>query len=280
MDDSMSVIQQSSNLYRLRAPNPGVMTGTGTNTYLVKSDNTFIVIDPGPDDESHITAILAFVGGPRHISKILVTHMHPDHSPAAAPLARLTGAKIYGWSTVDDEYQDTSCVPDIIVAHDDIIEDGHIRIRCLYTPGHVDNHVCFYIENDGVLITGDHIMQGTTVVIIPPHGSMKKYIESLELLKAYPLKQLAPGHGEMIDNPYEEIDRIIHHRLARENKVFMAMKDYVSAPIDELLEVVYDDVHPSMHPFAELSLEAHLIKLAEEKKIYFDDARWHLRSEN
>jgi glyoxylase-like metal-dependent hydrolase (beta-lactamase superfamily II) len=211
-------VQVGDSLYRITAPNPGPMTGNGTNTYLIRSGTQFAVVDPGPNDQQHIDAIIAAVGGPNNITMILVTHMHPDHSPAAQPLAQLSGASIYGWHTVEDDYQDNTCIPDSIVEHDQVIQLGDQHIRCLYTPGHVDNHVCYLLENEHIVMTGDHMMQGSTVVIIPPHGNMKKYIESLQLLTRYPVKQLAPGHGNMITTPLQEINSIIAHRLAREQK--------------------------------------------------------------
>jgi glyoxylase-like metal-dependent hydrolase (beta-lactamase superfamily II) len=269
-------VQVGDDLFRVTAPNPGPMTGNGTNTYLVRAGEQFAVIDPGPDDDIHIQAILAAAGGAEKIALILVTHMHPDHSPAATPLARLSGAMIYGWQPVDDEYQDATCIPDYIVQHNEVVMMGEQRIRCLHTPGHVDNHVCYLLENEQVVMTGDHIMQGSTVVIIPPHGNMKSYIESLQLLTRFPVRKLAPGHGEMILTPQQEINGIIAHRLAREAKVLDALEQYVRAPIDELLEVVYSDVHPSLHPFAELSLLAHLIKLEEERRVYRENGKWVL----
>jgi glyoxylase-like metal-dependent hydrolase (beta-lactamase superfamily II) len=243
----------------------------------LRNAEQFAVIDPGPDDERHIEAILRAVGGAANIAMILVTHMHPDHSPAAVRLAQVSNAKIYGWSPVEDEYQDTSCQPDYIVQHNEVLLLGVQRIRCLYTPGHVDNHVCYLFENEQVLMTGDHIMQGSTVVIIPPHGNMKKYIESLQLLTEYPIQQLAPGHGEMITTPLEEINGIIAHRMAREAKVKKALEQYVSASRDELLEVVYADVHPSLLSFAELSLWAHLLKLQEDNIAEFFGDKWHFK---
>ena len=261
-------------LYRVTAPNPGPMTGAGTNTYLVRDGDRFAVIDPGPDDERHKEAILAAVGGAENIAMILVTHMHPDHSPLALPLAQLSGAGIYGWSRVEDEDQDVSCQPDQVVSHDKVIMLGQQRIRCLHTPGHVDNHVCYLLENEQIVMTGDHLMQGSTVVIIPPHGKMKEYIESLQLLTHYPLRKLAPGHGEMIDTPLEEIESIIRHRLAREQKVINALEQLVRTPMDELVRVVYDDVPVQMHPLAELSLLAHLIKLQEEGRVQSSEGRW------
>ena len=271
-------VQVGEHIYCLTAPNPGFMTGDGTNTYLIGKDEQFIVIDPGPNDDSHIEAILESVGGAQNIAKILVTHMHPDHSPAAAPLAKLSGAEIYGWSPIDDEYQDTTCIPTHQVKHDEIIKLDGLSIRCIYTPGHVDNHVCYLFENEQFLIAGDHIMQGSTVVIIPPHGKMKEYIDSLQLLKNYPIKQLAPGHGNMITMPIQEIDGIITHRLAREAKVVQGLVQLTRAPIDELTEVVYDDVDPCLHPIAQLSLLAHLIKLEEENKVYQEDGKWILKN--
>lgn len=263
-------------LLRVTAPNPGPMTGAGTNTYLVQDGSRFAVIDPGPDDERHREAILAATGGVENIAMILVTHMHPDHSPLARPLAKLSGASIYGWHPVDDEFQDTSCLPDHIVKHDQVLLLGGQRLRCIYTPGHVDNHVCYLLENEQILMTGDHIMQGSTVVIIPPHGNMKKYIESLQILTNYNLCKLAPGHGEMIMTPMEEISGIIRHRLAREQKVMTVLEQLVRAPLDELLEVVYDDVPRYMHTFAELSLLAHLIKLEEECRVVRSEDKWLL----
>ncbi len=263
-------------LYRITASNPGPMTGNGTNTYLIRSGAQFAVVDPGPNDQHHIDAIIAAVGGPNNISMILVTHMHPDHSPAALPLAKLSGAKIYGWHPVEDDYQDSTCIPDVVVEHDQVIQLGDQDICCLHTPGHVDNHVCYLLKNEQIVMTGDHMMQGSTVVIIPPHGNMKKYIESLQLLTSYPVRQLAPGHGEMITTPLAEINGIIAHRLAREKKVVKALEQLTRAAIDELLEVVYNDVDPAMHPIAELSLLAHLLKLEEDKIAARIDSKWIL----
>lgn len=273
-----SAIQVGKYIYCLTAPNPGIMTGDGTNTYLIGKHEKFIIIDPGPNMDEHIEAILESVGGAQNIAMIMVTHMHPDHSPAALPLAKLSGAEIVGWLPIDDEYQDDTCQPDHRVVHDEVITFEGLPIRCLHTPGHVDNHVCYLYEDEQILMTGDHIMQGSTVVIIPPHGKMKSYIESLQLLKAYPIQQLAPGHGNMITNPSQEIDGIIRHRLSREDKVVAVMRQLARAPIQDLTELVYDDVDPSIHPIAQLSLQAHLIKLEEENIVHQEDEKWVLSS--
>ena len=272
--DELPLTKITDDLYRLRCNNPGVMPGSGTNTYLVDGEAGFAIIDPGPCDPDHINNILLAVGSPGNITMILVTHMHPDHSPAASPLALLSKAPVYGLPPVEDPFQDATCNPDHIVSHDQVLSLGDVSIRCLHTPGHVDNHVCYMLEQGGIVMTGDHIMQGSTVVIIPPHGKMKAYIESLQLLLEYPVQQLAPGHGEMITKPEDEIMALVKHRHGREQKVID--KFSVAAPITlkALTPLVYDDVDASLHPVAELSLHAHLLKLAEEERASCIDDQW------
>ena len=255
-------VQVSEHVRRITAPNPGVMTGEGTNTYLVGRDQV-AVIDPGPAEQSHIDAILAACGD--QLKWILVTHTHPDHSPAAVALAEATGAVVMGNKLADnDGFQDDTFDPASSFEHDDCLQCGELTIRALYTPGHVDNHLCFLVEEDGMLLTGDHIMQGSTVVIIPPHGDMKDYIHSLRLLLDYPLKALGPGHGTIIDTPIEEIEGLVAHRLRRENKVVEVMARLRKGTLDTLTPAVYDDVDTSLHPIAQLSLLAHLIKLKKD----------------
>ena len=272
--EQLPLIKITDDLYRLRCNNPGMMTCTGTNTYLVDGEAGFAIIDPGPNDPDHINNILLAVGGPGNITMILVTHMHPDHSPAALPLAKLSNAPVYGSSAVDDPFQDVTCQPDVIIEHNQILSLGDITIRCLHTPGHVDNHVCYMLEQGGIIITGDHIMQGSTVVIIPPHGKMKAYIESLQLLLDYPVKQLAPGHGEMITTPIDEIQGLVKHRLGREQKVIDKLSMASPISLAQLTPLVYDDVDVSLHQVAELSLHAHLLKLAEEDRAICTDEQW------
>ena len=181
-------VRLNSRVRRVTAPNPGVMTGPGTNTYLLGTEDV-AVLDPGPLIDSHVEAILAAAEG--KIRWIVATHTHPDHSPAWLPLQEATGAEVIGARPWDDMFQDDTFAPDVEVFHDYRLETDEFRLQGLHTPGHVGNHYCFFLEEEGMLFTGDHIMQGSTVVIVPPSGDMKAYIESLKLLLDYPLKSLA-----------------------------------------------------------------------------------------
>jgi glyoxylase-like metal-dependent hydrolase (beta-lactamase superfamily II) len=236
------------------------MTGPGTNTYVV-GETDLVVVDPGPAEPSHIEAILDCVGD--SLKFIACTHTHPDHSPAAARLAEETGATLIGRVTADDRHQDLTFQPAEQIEDDDCISGVGWTLRAIRTPGHVDNHVCFLLEEEGVVFAGDHIMNGSTVVIVPPGGNMADYIASLRRLLDYDVKVVAPGHGELIPDCRGEVEKLVRHRLMREAKVASALG---SAPqsLDGLVTAVYDDVDPAMHEWAKLSLLAHLIKLEGE----------------
>jgi glyoxylase-like metal-dependent hydrolase (beta-lactamase superfamily II) len=267
-------VQLTERVSRITASNGGVMTGPGTNTYLV-GQKELAVIDPGPADQSHIDNILAAVGD--RLKWILVTHTHPDHSPAAQALATATGARVMGNKLSDnDGFQDDSFTPEQSFAHDECLSTDEFTVRALLTPGHVDNHICYLVEEDGVLLTGDHIMQGSTVVIIPPHGDMKDYIDSLRLLLDYPLSAIGPGHGFLIDNPVAEIQWLVDHRLGREDKVVAGLSQCGLTTLDELTPVVYADVDTSLHPIARYSLWAHIIKLQKEGRVIAREEQWEL----
>ena len=267
-------IPVSDRVRRITAPNPGPMTGAGTNTYLVGQESV-AVIDPGPADPSHIDAILAACGD--KLRWILATHTHADHSPAAAALAEATGAVVMGNKLSDnDGFQDDSFAPEKSFAHNECWVTEEFTLRALHTPGHVNNHLCFLVEQDGLLLTGDHIMQGSTVVIIPPHGNMKDYLQSLKLLLEYPLQALGPGHGQIIDKPVKEIEGLIEHRLKRETKVLTKLQNSGPVDLDRLTVQVYDDVDASLHPVARYSLWAHLLKLEQEGRTRLDKDQWSL----
>ena len=249
---------------RIVAPNPGMMTGAGTNTYLVGSAE-LIVIDPGPDDDAHVQAIVA--AGAGRIRWILCTHTHFDHSPAAARLKRLTGARIGAMSAPATDH-DCKLDPDRTLADNDLIQSAEVSIRAIHTPGHASNHVCFLLTRTGMLFTGDHIMQGSTVVIWPPDGNMRAYLASLRRLLELDIRVLAPGHGHLIDQPHAEVDRLIRHRLRREDKVRQALlRTAAGVTVEALLPSAYDDVPGVLHEMAARSLQAHLDKLVEDGEV-------------
>ena len=247
---------------RLTAPNPGVMTGPGTNTYLVGGQGPLAVIDPGPADESHIARILE--AGAGRIRWILTTHTHRDHSPAAAALKAATGATVLGRRAPEGASQDTAFRPDREPADGERIDCGGFHLKAIHTPGHASNHLCYLLEETRMLFTGDHVMQGSTVVINPPDGDMRAYLASLERLLEEDLAIIAPGHGYLIGGPHREVRRLIAHRLGREAKVTAALGRLVEPTLDELVPAVYDDVPPRLHPMAARSLSAHLDKLLAE----------------
>lgn len=256
-------VRLSSRLWRLTARNPGMMTGPGTNSYLVGKGEDWAVIDPGPADDRHIRALIE--AAPGAIRHILVTHTHKDHSPGAAPLKAATGATLLGRVTAHRRWQDRSFAPDRELRHDDRLTLGAgVTLRVIHTPGHASNHLCFLLEEERVLFTGDHIIQGSTVVIDPPDGDMAAYIASLEALLREPLDRLAPGHGTLIAQPHSAIAALIQHRLRREAKVLAALPRERPADLAALLGRVYDDVPSQLHSLAERSLLAHLLKLGAE----------------
>jgi glyoxylase-like metal-dependent hydrolase (beta-lactamase superfamily II) len=263
-------------VWRIVAPNPSPLTGPGTNTYVVGRGRR-IVIDPGPADPLHVDRILEVTGGA--VEQIVCTHSHPDHSPGAVSLRATTGAIVCGMPPPDDGYQDDTYVPDRILADGDVITHGDARLRVVHTPGHASNHVCLLLDPSGLLFTGDHLMSGSTVVILPPDGSMRLYLQSLERLREMPITDLAPGHGSLMPNAMDEIDRVRAHRLLRESKVVAALRESGSGTLDEILPVVYGDVPRFMHPIAKYSLLAHVLKLEEEGRAARNGETWSWRGD-
>jgi len=261
---------------RLTAPNPGAMTGPGTNTYLV-GEEEIAVIDPGPPLESHVAKILE--AGAGRIRWILTTHTHMDHSPAAAALKAATGAQLLGRRAPPGASQDQGYAPDRILSDGERVSIGRLQLRAIHTPGHASNHLCYLLEETRMLFTGDHVMQGSTVVINPPDGDMRAYLASLEKLLGEDLAIIAPGHGYLIGAPHKEVKRLVAHRLAREAKVAAALGRRGAASLEELVGDVYDDVSPKLHPVAMRSLSAHLDKLVAEGRARQAAGRYILSTE-
>jgi glyoxylase-like metal-dependent hydrolase (beta-lactamase superfamily II)/8-oxo-dGTP pyrophosphatase MutT (NUDIX family) len=273
-------VRLSERVIRVTANNGSVMTGPGTNAYLVGggAENEWAVIDPGPNDAAHVDAILA--AAPGKIRWIFVTHTHTDHSPAAKTLAARTGAPVYGRRPAHPQWQDPTFTPDTELAGGERFElPGPVTLQVVHTPGHASNHLCYRLEEEKLLFTGDHVMQLSTVVINPPDGDMAAYIASLRELMADELDWLAPGHGFLMPEPRRAIDAIITHRLKREAKVVAAMRALGPATAETLLTRVYDDVQPRLLPAAMRSLTAHLLKLRDDARAVETETLWSLTHE-
>ena len=268
-------VRLSDRVIRVSADNSGMMTGPGTNTYLVGGGprNEWAVIDPGPSLAPHVEAILKAAPGP--IRWILVTHTHQDHSPAANELRERTGAQVLGRIANYPQNQDPAFKPDRILAHGERLAiDQDTTLAVFHTPGHASNHLCYLLEQEQMLFTGDHVMQTSTVVIGPPDGDMAAYLESLRALLKVELSWFAPGHGFLMAQPHKALEGIVAHRLRREAKVLEAVTELAGADTDALLARVYDDVKPGLHPVARRSLTAHLQKLVADGRVRHDNDRW------
>ncbi|HEX7416570.1 MAG TPA: MBL fold metallo-hydrolase, partial [Steroidobacteraceae bacterium] len=185
-----------------------------------------------------------------------------------------SGARLIGRSAPAGARQDASFNPQHVPARDEQFRLGAATLRAIDTPGHASNHVCYLLEQEGLLFSGDHVLDGVTPVILAPDGDMTDYLESLRRLKSYPLVAIAPGHGGVLAQPFTVIDSIIAHRGAREAKVVAALARLAAPTTDELLASVYDDVSPRLHEFARCTLEAHLLKLEREGRCRRQGERW------
>ena len=260
-----SPLRLSPRLIRVTADNGSIMTGPGTNCYLIGGGerNEWAALDPGPASDAHVQAIVDAAPGP--IRWIFVTHTHKDHSPAAQALKARTGAALHGMAALHAEWQDTAFQPDVPLRGGEVFQlPGDSTLRVIHTPGHAGNHLCYLLDEERMLFTGDHVMQGSTVVINPPDGDMGAYLKSLRELMALDLDWLAPGHGFLMPRPRQAMEQIVAHRLKREAKVLQAFAGREPYSMDQLLAAVYDDVPPKLHAMARRSLLAHLLKLRDD----------------
>ncbi len=262
------------NVMRMTAPNPGVMTGPGTNSYLVGDPYTgFIAIDPGPADPQHLERLWRAAAG--QIRWIVCTHSHPDHSPGARPLQAMcmTSPPILGLSSTPTARANSQFTPDRELVHGERLTltgetpAGPIShtLQVMHTPGHAANHLCLALLEDGLLFSGDHVLNGSTTVIDPPDGDMTAYLDSLDALTAacaqHGLDFILPAHGYVLGDAAGAIARLKAHRLAREAKVIQAMQAVPDGTPDDWVRIAYDDVPPRMWPVAARSLLAHVDRL-------------------
>ena len=268
-------MQLTPGVRRIVAGNAGLMTGPGTNTYLLGTRDV-AVLDPGPNDALHLEAILAAAGSA--IRWIIATHTHADHSPLAAALANRTGASIIGLAPPGDGRQDLTFSADRRPRDGERMMLGDILLTAVFTPGHASNCVCYLLEQERLLFTGDHVLEGVSPVILPPDGDMAAYLDSLEKLKAYDFERIAPGHGGVMERGKHVLESLRAHRMAREEKILRALRAAHSATIEALIPVVYDDVTTDRHPWARLTMEAHLIKLEREGRVTLGSGVWQFNT--
>ena len=258
------------NLQRLTAPNRGAMTGPGTNSYLVgDAASGFIAIDPGPADTAHLQRLHDAAGG--DIRLIVCTHSHPDHAPGAAPLQALCKGRppILGLPSAPTARAHSHFTPDRALQDGERIAVGEApardTLRVVFTPGHAANHLCLLLEEDGILFSGDHVLNGSTTVVDPPDGDMDQYLASLDRLDALCAAEgvqfIAPAHGHVIGDARAAIARLKAHRLAREAKIAAAMRQRPDGTEADWLPLAYDDVPERMWPVAARSLAAHVARI-------------------
>ena len=275
------------NVLRLTAPNPGVMTGPGTNSYLVGDPNTgYIAIDPGPADAQHIERLWRAAGG--DIRMIVCTHSHPDHSPGAKPLQTLCARAahgvppILGLPSAPTARAASEFTPDRMLLNNELLmhvplgleanltlnlalESTKHTLKVIYTPGHAANHLCLVLLEDGLLFSGDHILNGSTTVVDPPDGEMTAYLDSLDALSAacaeHHINFILPAHGYVLGSAAQAISHLKAHRLRREAKILKVMQAQPEGSMDDWVASAYDDVPPRMWPVAKRSLLAHVERI-------------------
>jgi glyoxylase-like metal-dependent hydrolase (beta-lactamase superfamily II) len=272
---------------RVLARNPSPFTYTGTQTYLVGAAGELAVIDPGPDEPEHLAALVAAIGDDRVVA-ICCTHTHRDHSPAAAPLAALTGAPIVGCAPLvladdgprADASFDAGYAPDRVLADGEALTGTGWTLRAIATAGHTSNHLCFALEETGALFTGDHVMGWSTSVVSPPDGDMTAYMASLA--KLYEREQdlvYYPAHGAEVTKPRQLVRGMIGHRRQRERQILRQIESGVTT-IAAMVPLMYKGVDERLWPAAGRSVLAHLIDLEKRGITVRREDEWTLAATN
>lgn len=257
-------VRLSPLVHLVLAPNPGVMTGPGTNTYIVGAGRT-CVIDPAVSDAGYLEALAAAAG---NVSEILVTHRHPDHVGGVAALAQRFGCAVRAYGT--DAVGDTNIEP---LSDGEIVELGGGALEALHTPGHALDHLCFYLRESASLFSGDNILGEGTAVIAPPEGNMRSYLASLERLRELHIDRIYPGHFRPLHGGAAVIDGYLQHRAQRRQAVLDALEAGADSP-EQIVETVYTDTPSHLHPVAVLQVASMLELLEEEGCAAFLDERW------
>ena len=266
---------------RLTVNNPSPFTFHGTNSYIV-GDETLAVIDPGPEDDDHFAALVAAIGG-RPVSHILVSHTHKDHSPLAARLKAITGARTVatgphraarplriGEVNPLDASADLDFAPDIAAADGSVIDGDGWALRTIHTPGHAANHAVFALEGTGTLFSADHVMAWATSIVAPPDGAMSDYMASLDKLLARDDTLFLPGHGGALRQPAKFMRGLRSHRKMRERAILERVKAG-DRTVAEMVAAIYRDTDPRLHGAAGLSVLAHLEDLVARGRVTADN---------
>lgn len=269
---------------RVLAPNPSPFTYTGTQTYLVGAGDGIAIIDPGPDDPAHITALLDAIG-PAKVVAICCTHTHFDHSPAAKEIKAQTGAPIIGCAALAYEVDgprmdaafDFSYQPDEVLGDQQAITGPGWTLRAIATPGHASNHLCFALEESDALFTGDHVMGWSTSVVALPDGDMADYMASLQLLYERKDRIYYPAHGAEVTRPQQLVRGMIGHRRQRERQILRQLEKGAQT-IAEMVPEMYKGTDPVLFPAAGMSVKAHLVDLEQRGKVSLAGERWELAS--
>ncbi|WP_445177190.1 MBL fold metallo-hydrolase [Rhizorhapis sp. SPR117] len=267
---------------RVLAPNPSPFTYTGTQTYLV-GEHDVAVIDPGPNEPAHLDALLRGIAG-RSVRAIMCTHTHRDHSPASGPLAEMTGARIIGCAplALDDDGPradaafDGGYVPDQILTDGEQVKGTGWTLEAVATPGHTSNHLCFALNEEKALFTGDHVMGWSTSVISPPDGDMAAYMASMQKLLGRADTVYYPAHGEPVEHPQRWVRSMMGHRKHREGQILRHLRAHDAISIPEMVEKMYKGVDPRLHGAAGRSVLAHLIDLQTRNLVVSEKDRWKI----
>lgn len=263
---------------RVIANNPGPYTYTGSGTYII-GEGEIAVIDPGPNDDVHLEALLKTIDGER-VTHILITHTHLDHCGLAMKFAAATGAPLIGFGAHPvrdkkhdapalDEGADYAYAPDEIIGDGAVVEGPNWRIEAVHTPGHLSNHLCFALPEQKALFTGDHMMGWATTVVAPPDGDMSAYIQSLDKLLAREDEIYFPTHGAPIHNPKRFVRAVKTHRLMRDAQIVEQLKKGRDN-IKDITGALYADVDKRLHGAAALNVLAHLIRLVRNGSVACD----------
>ena len=267
-----AVDQVSPMIRRVICNNPGGFTFHGTGTYIIGRGEV-AVVDPGPLDDAHIAALEKAVEG-ETVSHILITHTHRDHSPAAAPFKKSTGAPTYGYGPhggdrggpVVEEGGDYEFVPDHVIKDGDMIEGNGWTVEAIHTPGHTSNHICFALREENAIFSGDHVMGWSTSVISPPDGNMADYMSSLRKMLTRNEEIYWPTHGPAITEPKPHVEAFMAHRAGREDAILECIRDGRTT-IPAMVEVMYAEVDPRLHRAAGRSVFAHLLHMVETGRV-------------